>query len=71
MLVLVVGPKITKGMVKCAEDVVARSQQPYAERMVQQIYDHKVGKGLSSLGKRPTDQVTSGDVNDNHAGNEY
>ena len=31
----------------------------------------KLEKGLSSLGKRPTDQVTSDDVNGNHAGNDY
>jgi hypothetical protein len=39
--------------------------------MAQQICDHKVGKGLSNLGKRPTDQVTSDDVNDTRAGNDY
>jgi hypothetical protein len=31
-------------MAKEVDDVVARDQQPYEERMVQQIHDHDVGK---------------------------
>ena len=66
MFTLVVGPKTTEAWLRMWMMIVASNLMKRGwcnKSMIMML-----AKGLSSLGKRPTEQVTSSDINNNHAG---